>query len=73
MHGVLPLKSIRLKRHIGTTSTCPICNTEEEDMMHMVFKCPGAANIWRGLGLENYIMEEMVMDRSGSQILEAIL
>jgi hypothetical protein len=52
MHGVLPLKSILLKRHIGTTSTCPICNSEEEDVMHMVFKCPGAANIWRGLGLK---------------------
>jgi hypothetical protein len=66
MHGILTLKVILLKRHIGTSGVCPLCQSDEEDILHMVFKCPGAANIWRVLGLEDTINQAMVMDRSGS-------
>jgi hypothetical protein len=34
---------------------------------------PGCSKYLEGSGPQNYIIEEMVMDRSGSQILEAIL
>jgi hypothetical protein len=40
MHGILPLKAILLKRHIGTSGVCPLCQSDEEDILHMVFKCP---------------------------------
>jgi hypothetical protein len=73
MHGILPLKAILLKRHIGTSGVCPLCQSDEEDILHMVFKCPGAENVWRVLDLEDTINQAMTMDRSGSQVLEAIL
>jgi hypothetical protein len=57
MHGVLPLKAILFGRHIGTSGVCPICNQEEENVLHMVFKCQGAVNIWRALGFEHMISE----------------
>jgi hypothetical protein len=66
-YHILPLKVILLKRHIGTNDVCPLCQSDEEDILHMVFKCPGAANIWRVLGLEDTINQAMVMDRSGSR------
>jgi hypothetical protein len=57
MHGVLPLKAILFGRHIGTSGVCPICDQEEENVLHMVFKCQGAVNIWRALGFEHMISE----------------
>jgi hypothetical protein len=39
MHGIIPIKAILMKRHIGTTDLCPLCNIESEDTMHMVFTC----------------------------------
>jgi hypothetical protein len=41
MHGILPLKSILLKRHIGTSDVCPLCNAKLEDVSHMLFNCHG--------------------------------
>jgi hypothetical protein len=43
MHGILPLKSILFNRHIGTLGICPLCNSNDEDILHMIFKCDGAA------------------------------
>jgi hypothetical protein len=37
MHGILPLKVILLKRHIGTSGVCPLCQSDEEDILYMVF------------------------------------
>jgi hypothetical protein len=37
LHGVLPLKAILFRRHIGTPGLCPICNMEDEDAIHMLF------------------------------------
>ena len=73
MHGTLPLKNILFSRHIGTSGTCLVCNLELEDIIHMVFKCPEAMIIWRGLGLENVINNEIRDDRSGSVVLQEIL
>jgi hypothetical protein len=73
MHGVLPLKAILFGRHIGTSGVCPICDQEEENVLHMVFKCQGAVNIWRALGFEHMISDAMEPGRSGSQVLEVLL
>ncbi|XP_021748616.1 uncharacterized protein LOC110714415 [Chenopodium quinoa] len=34
------------KRHIAGTSVCPICGNGEESIMHSLFKCRYAAEIW---------------------------
>jgi hypothetical protein len=73
MHGVLPLKAILFKRHIGTSDICPLCNVEPEDSLHMLFKCPGAANIWSEIGLQNMLNNYMMSGTSGAKVLESLL
>jgi hypothetical protein len=73
MHGIIPLKAILFRRHIGTSDLCPICNLEAEDIMHMLFKCQRAAQIWEGLGIMDVIDRATSDGRSGSQALELIL
>jgi hypothetical protein len=73
MHGVLPLKAILFKRHIGTSDICPLCNVEPEDSLHMLFKCPDAANIWSGIGLQNMLNNYMMPGTSGAKVLESLL
>jgi hypothetical protein len=73
MHGIIPIKAILMKRHIGTTDLCPMCNLEPEDTMHMVFTCQRAAQIWNMLGVETIIQREMFSGRSGVQVMEALL
>ena len=73
MHGILPLKSILANRHIGDSGQCPLCDLHPEDVLHMVFNCQGAANIWRELGLYNHVTSAIQVDRSGSAVLEKLL
>jgi hypothetical protein len=72
LHGILPLKSILVNRHIGTSGECPICQLGPEDIQHLLFLCPVATDIWRALGVSNLIQSSLVTDRSGSAVLEAL-
>jgi hypothetical protein len=56
-----------------TETTCPLCNTEEENTLHMLFKCEKAASIWKGLGPEDTILEAMGIDQLGAQVMELLL
>jgi hypothetical protein len=47
LHGILPLKSILVNRHIGTSGQCPVCNLFPEDVLHMLFQCQTAVDLWR--------------------------
>jgi hypothetical protein len=60
-------------RHIGTSSECPICNIGPEDIMHLLFQCLLARNMWSSLGLHEIIDEVARVDRAGSAVLEALL
>jgi ribonuclease HI len=73
MHGIIPMKAILSNRHIGTSDRCPLYNNAPEDILHLIFKCDLAANIWSELGIADYIHEAMEDGRSGSQVLEALL
>jgi hypothetical protein len=73
LHGVIPLKAILFRRHIGTDGVCPLCKLEAEDMLHMMFKCPRAYCIWKALGLEALVAEAITNDRSGSEVFEVLL
>jgi hypothetical protein len=69
LHGVLPLKAILFRRHIGTDGLCPVCKLENEDVRHMVFVCNEAEQIRKGLGIYN----AMLPGRSGSEVLGSLL
>jgi ribonuclease HI len=70
MHGIIPVKSILVNRHVGTSGQCPICYQAAEDIMHLLFKCPTAADLWGALGISSAINEAVTIDRSGSAVLE---
>jgi ribonuclease HI len=72
-NGILPLKSILVNRHIGTSGECPICQLGPEDIKHLLFLCPVATDLWRALGISEIINEALVVDRAGSAVLESLL
>jgi ribonuclease HI len=73
LHGILPLKSILANRHIGSSGECPICRTEPEDVLHLLFKCNASKEIWQSLGLANIIEDATSIDRSGFAVLEYLI
>jgi hypothetical protein len=73
LHGILPLKCILANPHVGTEGGCPICNSGLEDVLHLLFKCPVAMELWALLGLSEVIQEGIQTDLSGSAVLEFFL
>jgi hypothetical protein len=73
LHGILPLKGILASRHVRTISACPICQHDPEDILHLLFTCSTAAELWESIGLQNYINTFISKNHSGSDVLEAIL
>jgi hypothetical protein len=73
LHGIIPLKSILVNRHIGTSGQCPICMQGPEDMAHILFQCHMARELWTSLGVIDCIDEALLSDRSGSAILEYLI
>ena len=73
LHGIIPLKSVLANRHISQSGECPVCNLDAEDIMHLLFKCQTAAEMWEALGISQIIDEACTVDRSGSAVLELIL
>jgi hypothetical protein len=73
LHGILPLKSIMVNRHVGTSGQCPIYNLDAEDVLHLLFKCPTAQALWDSIGIPGIIEDALFVDRSGSAVLEFLL
>jgi ribonuclease HI len=73
LHGILPLKCVLANRHVGTEGGCPICNSGPEDVLHLLFTCPVAMDLWAVLGLSQVIQEGIQTDLSGSAVLEFLL
>jgi hypothetical protein len=73
LHGILPLKSILCNRHIGPSGECPICGIHAEDILHLLFTCDPAKEIWECLGLSSIIANTLLADHSRSAVLEHIL
>ena len=69
LHGILPLKAILANRHVPVSGECPICHQAAEDVLHLLFKCPTAQEIWRLLSMHDIIEEATQVDRSGSAVL----
>jgi hypothetical protein len=73
LHGILPLKSILANRHIGTSGQCPVCSQSPEDILHLLFNCDMARQMWDSLGLTSVIEEACTVDRAGSAVLEFLM
>jgi hypothetical protein len=42
-------------------------------VLHLLFKCPLAIEVWMVLGMHDFINDASQLDRSGSVVLEYIL
>jgi hypothetical protein len=73
LHGILPLKSILVNRHIDSSGQCPVCNMGPEDIAHLLFTCPKAIEIWSALGISHVVEDALLCDRDGSAVIEHIL
>jgi hypothetical protein len=73
LHGVLPGMAILAGRHIKVSPQCPICKSGPEDIGHILFGCLRAKEIWSELGLMDDIQHALLVERSGSVVLEHIL
>ncbi|XP_035546179.1 uncharacterized protein LOC118348488 [Juglans regia] len=45
-HNVLPTKQNLYKKQITESDCCPICEREPETIMHVVWSCPAASDVW---------------------------
>jgi hypothetical protein len=50
-----------------------ICNHGPEDVMHLLFLCPMAQELWTNLGLLDSIQDSVQVDHSGSYVLEHLI
>ena len=47
LHSILPLNGILAIRHIPVSGACTTCHQAAEDVLHLLFTCPAAQEIWR--------------------------
>jgi hypothetical protein len=73
LHGILPLKCILANRHIGESAECPICAQDAEAVRHLLFTYQVAKDMWAHIGLSDFIVDVIHVDKSGSVVLEHIL
>lgn len=73
MHGTVAARSIIANRHIKVSPQCPLCPDGAEDIRHLIFTCHRAKEVWSALGLTEIIDEALMVDRSGSVVMEEII
>jgi hypothetical protein len=71
--GALSVLATLADKHIPVSSQCPMCNICPEDIHHMLFMCQRAKLVWQWMGLLSIINLVILVDRSGSVIIEEVL
>ncbi|XP_014755959.1 uncharacterized protein LOC104584065 [Brachypodium distachyon] len=73
LHGLVPCLGILANRHISTVSGCLVCAAGCEDIMHVLFTCQQAQQVWECLGIKHIIDDIVALDRAGVIALEHII
>lgn len=50
-HRAVPTRSILKRRGVAREEECPLCLTEQETIIHCLFSCPRAVQLWNSCGL----------------------
>jgi hypothetical protein len=45
-HNILPTKVNLIKRGMVSDSLCPLCEREEEMLLHVLWSCPATRDVW---------------------------
>jgi hypothetical protein len=73
LHNFILGQAILANRHIGNSGGYPVCLNGAEDIKHIIFECDRAKEVWRALGIWEAITRLLMVDRSGSIVLEEII
>ncbi|XP_039049262.1 uncharacterized protein LOC120190223 [Hibiscus syriacus] len=65
LHGKLLTNGERYRRHLASSATCSLCQNDDEDMDHVLRKCPSAFAIWRRVVDANELLEFMEFSNEG--------
>lgn len=49
---MLPVNMLLIKYNSRISTVCPLCDSEDETVMHLFIYCPIALHIWFALGLD---------------------
>ena len=45
-YNILPTKELLFKKHISTDPLCPLYGLATETLVHMLWSCPSAKDVW---------------------------
>jgi hypothetical protein len=63
LHGCIPCYAILANKHITNIVNCPVCQTEAEDIRHVLFSYSRAREVWRALDVWLHIEKLLTIDR----------
>jgi hypothetical protein len=70
-HNLVPTKANLAKRGVISTSTCPLCEREEETVEHILWSCPTAQDVW-GESITKF-QKRVCGERLFIQVFEALM
>jgi hypothetical protein len=73
LHGCIPCHVTLVNKYITNVVNCPVCQTEAEGIRHILFSCSRAREIWSSLGVWHHIEKLLMIDRSGSALIQEII
>ena len=74
LHGCLQCFVTLANKHIPINGVnCPRCLSEAEDIKHALFSCNRAKEIWISLEMWDKIEKLLLVDRSGSMMIQEII
>ena len=48
-HNSVPVRQVVAARGINCDTTCPLCNNQEETILHLLRDCPFAVSFWQAI------------------------
>jgi hypothetical protein len=69
LRGCIPCHVILANKHITNAVSCPMCQTEVEDIKHTC----RAREVWTSLGIWEHIERMMSVNRSGSILIQEVI
>jgi hypothetical protein len=73
LHSAIPCRAILAAKHIKVKSHCPPCNKGVDNIIHLLFQCEKAEEVWKMMGVYDVIKKACKVNRSEEVVLEQLL